>query len=584
MRAARFSTAPVLAALLAVSLVLLAACATTRPSSFRTFLLPPKHGPVTPQEAPAEPPRLQNDLYANETPLHGDTIPQIKRPTDAEFLIKKAEDRFAAGKRAFQDGKLDESRDEFNKAIEILLGAPENLPDRARVERRLEELADSIYRYDLDRLNAGQPVDQIPPFDKAPRDTPPDLTFPVDPSLRSKVKEQIAATASQLPLEVNDAVLTYVSYFSSERGKRSLAAGIRRSGRYKDIIEKALREEGIPQELIFLSQAESAFLPRAVSVKACVGLWQFAQFRGIEYGLMQTSATEDRMDPVRASRAAARHLHDLYQHFGDWYLAMAAYDCGPGCVDRAIMRTGYADYFMLRKLNVLPKETANYVPTILGMIIVAKNAKDYGLELPPYDPPMEFDTIELQTPTHIALVAEAVDRPLSELKDLNPALLKSIAPAGYGLHVPKGTLEALERAFEVVPPNRRDAWRLHRIESGDTFAALAKRYKSDTLTVTSANHETLPEPGAWAAIPASYPGERVTTRPVAKPIATRKKPGTAVRSNTVRSNTVRSSPARSGAATRTGTASGKSSTVRRTPVAQKSPVRSASAKPSRSRL
>ena len=581
MRAARFSTAPVLAALLAASLVLLAACATTaRPSAFRTFLLPPKHGPVTPQEAPAEPPRLQNDLYANETPLHGDTIPQIKRPTDAEFLIKKAEDRFAAGKRAFQDGKLDESRDEFNKAIEILLGAPENLPDRTRVERRLEELADGIYRYDLDRLNAGQPADQIPPFDKAPRDTPPDLTFPVDPSLRSKVKEQIAATASQLPLEVNDAVLTYVSYFSSERGKRSLAAGIRRSGRYKDIIEKALREEGIPQELIFLSQAESAFLPRAVSVKACVGLWQFAQFRGIEYGLMQTSATEDRMDPVKASRAAARHLHDLYQHFGDWYLAMAAYDCGPGCVDRAIMRTGYADFFMLRKLNVLPKETANYVPTILGMIIVAKNAKDYGLELPSYDPPMHFDTIELQTPTHIALVAEAVDRPLSELKDLNPALLRSVAPAGYGMHVPKGTLEALERAFEVVPPNRRDTWRLHRVESSDTFAALAKRYKSDTLTVASANQESLPEPGAWAAIPVSYPGERVVARPGAKPaVSARKKPGAPVRSSATRSNAPRS-----GTATRTGTAPRNTAAARRTTVAQKSPVRSASAKPARSSL
>ena len=110
-------------------------------------------------------------------------------------------------------------------------------------------------------------------------------------------------------------------------------------------------------------------------------MWQFAKFRGKEYGLnCKPPTTDDRMDPEKATRAAARHLHDLYKHFGDWYLAMAAYDCGPGCVDHAVMRTGYADFWTLRRLNVLPKETANYVPVILAMTIMAKNAKDYGLD------------------------------------------------------------------------------------------------------------------------------------------------------------------------------------------------------------
>jgi membrane-bound lytic murein transglycosylase D len=317
--------------------------------------------------------------------------------------------------------------------------------------------------------------------------------------------------------------VSYVNFFSSERGKRILAGGIRRSGRYKAIIERALREEGLPPELIFLAQAESGFLPRAVSNKLCVGLWQFAKFRGAEYGLTQTSATDDRMDPEKATRAAARHLHDLYTHFGDWYLAMAAYDCGPGCVDHAVMRTGYADFWALRRMNVLPKETANYVPVILAMIIVAKNAKDYGLELGAYDPPMEFETIELQTPTHLALIAEAVDRPISELKDLNPALLRAVAPAGYAVHVPVGTVEAVERAFAIVPAGRRDAWRLHRMEAGDTFAALAKRYKSDTLMIASANHQALPEAGSWAAIPVSYPGDRTPARVSSKTGASKPK-------------------------------------------------------------
>jgi membrane-bound lytic murein transglycosylase D len=507
MRIGIYRCLPVLAASL-VACMLLAACATTnRPQAFRTFVLPPTHGPIPPVDPPADPPAISSGLYASEVPLLISYLPQVQRPTDAEFLIKRAEDRFNAGKRAFQEGKLDLAREEFNRAVEILLAAPDGMPDRPRVERRLEEITDNIYRYDLDRLSSADSQDQVS-FDKSPRDSILEMTFPLDPSLRGKVRDQIAATASQLPLQENDAVLKYVNFFSSERGKRILVGGIRRSGRYKAIIEKALREEGLPQELIFLAQAESGFLPRAVSNKQCVGLWQFAAFRGKEYGLEQTGATDDRMDAEKATRAAARHLHDLYSHFGDWYLAMAAYDCGPGCVDHAVMRTGYADYWELRRLNVLPGETANYVPVILAMTIVAKNAKAYGLEIGDLDPPLEFDNFELQSPTHIALVAAAIDRPLSELRELNPALIRLVAPAGYTLHVPKGSREALETAFAIIPTHRRDAWRLHRVEAGDTFATLAKRYTSVPAQVASANHDSMPEVGSWAAIPVAYQSDR----------------------------------------------------------------------------
>src|ERR1700728_1568011 len=150
---------------------------------------------------------------------------------------------------------------------------------------------------------------------------------------------------------------------------------------------------------------------------------------------MQGPGTDDRLDPERATRAAAKHLHDLYAMFGDWYLAMAAYNCGPGCVQRAVERTGYADFWELRRLNALPKETSNYVPVILAMTIMAKNAKDYGLDHLEMEPALEFDTIEMQTATHLALVADAVERPLSELRELNPALVRSMAPAGYSIHV-----------------------------------------------------------------------------------------------------------------------------------------------------
>src|SRR6266446_10527730 len=285
------------------------------------------------------------------------------------------------------------------------------------------------------------------------------MTFPIDPSLRNKVQEQIRVTASQLPLSENDAIVSYINFFSSLRGKKILASGLRRSGRYKPMIVRALRDEGVPEELIFLAQAESGFAPRAMSRARCVGVWQFAAFRGKEYGLNQTTATDDRMDPERATRAAARHLHDLYNHFGDWYLAMAAYNCGPGCVDNAIQRTGFADFWELASHDALPRETAKYVPLIVAITIMAKNPKDYNLEQLEVDQPLEYDPLEIDCPTHLALIADAADRPVSEIQDLNPALLKLVAPAGYQLRVPKGTSPAVRRAVDIIPSGHRASWR-----------------------------------------------------------------------------------------------------------------------------
>ncbi|HTM47058.1 MAG TPA: transglycosylase SLT domain-containing protein [Bryobacteraceae bacterium] len=504
--------------------LLLTSCAVTNQSAqtqrYQRFFLPPQRvqAPEPVQEAFADPPRLS--LYANESPALPVKPTPIPRPTDAEFLIQRANDRFAAGKRALQEGRPEEARQEFNRAVEALLSAPENLPDHAALERRLEELVDAIYRIDQDQLGASAPEDQVS-YDKAPLDDILEMTFPIDPSLRGKVREQVRMTVSQLPLEESDAVVSFINFFSSTRGRHILLGGMQRSGRYKTMIERVLAEEGIPAELIFLAQAESGFQPRAVSNKLCVGIWQFARFRGKEYGLNQTAATDDRMDPEKATRAAARHLHDLYEHFGDWYLAMAAYNCGPGCVDAAVMRTGYADFWELRRRNALPLQTANYVPAILAMVIMSKNAEEYGLQNVDFEPAVAYDSLELQTPTHIGLVAAALDRSISEIKELNPSLLKPVAPGGFTLRLPKGSVPQLEAALRVIPADRRDSWRVHRVEAGDTFADVAKRYGTTADLLSSANHDLLPEAGMFAAVPVAYPGDRIPVKAAAKKTAAR---------------------------------------------------------------
>jgi peptidoglycan lytic transglycosylase D len=425
---------------------------------------------------------------------------------EVEDRLVRINEHFEAGKKLYQQSDIPGARREFDQAVDLVLSAPDNLPDRQRLERKLDQIVDAIYHYDTERLGAGTPKQPLA-YDKSPLDEGLlEMTFPTDPNLGPKVKQEIEATLSQLPLDENDAVLSYIHYFSSVRGHKSLVAGLRRAGRYRPLIQRILDEEGVPQELIYLAQVESGFLPRARSRKKAVGMWQFVQFRGREYGLNQTSSTDDRLDPEQATRAAARHLHDLYKLFGDWYLAMAAYNCGPNCVDRAVQRTGYADFWELRKLNVLPRETSNYVPLILALTIMAKNPADYDLTGLDADPPLEYDTITAEAPTSLTLIADAAEQPVSEIQDLNPALLKPVAPAGYQVHIPKGSAPAVLMALDAVPASHREYWRIHRVEPGETLAEIARHFSTPASSITAANLQAAdpPEAGDVLIIPAAY--------------------------------------------------------------------------------
>jgi membrane-bound lytic murein transglycosylase D len=452
-----------------------------------SFLPPAPRNASAGAELP-EPPPVQHNLYLGaDIPAIILSNPQIlQRKTQGDATIQTAQRRFQAGKRYYQAGDATNARMEFDRAIDLMLEASEQgLIDRRQYERQLDEMVDSIHRYDLADLGASVEVDQGK-FEKAPLEDILQMTFPVDPKLKDKVREQVAATTSQLPLSVNDAVLGYINYFSN-RGHRTLLNGLQRSGKYRPMIQRILDEEGIPQEIIHLAQAESGFIPRAVSSKAAGGMWQFLKWRGNEYGLKQTAYTDDRMDPEMATRSAARHLRDLYHEFGDWYLALAAYNCGPVNVEKAVERTGYADFWELRSRGALPAETTNYVPIILAMTIMEKNAAEYGIEGFQLDPPLVYDTVETTAPTSLTLVADILDLPFTELAALNPASLRGMIPADYPLHVPKGSANQLVAALQLIPANHQDAWRMHRVAAGETIATIGKRYAVVPASIVSVN-------------------------------------------------------------------------------------------------
>jgi membrane-bound lytic murein transglycosylase D len=473
-------------------LLIFTSCTTSRNQYFGASFLPrpPKVQPVSAPtiSAPPAPDNYRSIAAVTSLPVSTPALQAPPKPSQLELRLKRAQERFEAGKRLYEQGDLDAARTEFDRALDILLNAPEDLPGRERLEARIEQLAAEIYRFDVNGLGAGD-LAQLPAYDKAPLDDILEMTFPVDPSLKPKVAEQVKNTSSGLPLQVTDAVLSYINYFSSEKGRRTLIAGLRRAGRYKNMISRILEEERVPQELIYLAQAESGFLPRARSHKAAVGMWQFVQWRGREYGLLQSRYSDDRMDPEKSTRSAARHLRDLYEKFGDWYLAIAAYNCGPGCIEKGVERTGYADFWELRNRGAVPKETTNYVPIILAMTIMAKNPKAYGLEGIDVDQPLEYETITLTAPTHLALVADAAERPVSEIRELNPALLTNVAPAGYELKVPKGSREQVLARLERVPESRRASWRIHRVAPGETLSEISSRYKVTAGAIQAANSQ-----------------------------------------------------------------------------------------------
>jgi membrane-bound lytic murein transglycosylase D len=412
----------------------------------------------------------------------------IPAPRDGvEMLVTAVEQKFQAGEAEYKAGHLESARRNFDTAVDWLLESGYDLESDARLEQLYNRIVGTVYQYELQAFREGDGFSETPAV-PAPIDELAEMTFPVDPRLKDRAEVAARSLSHDLPLTVNDTVLGFLNFFQTPRGRGIVETGLRRAGRYRDMIARVLREEGLPQDLIYLAQAESAFQPTALSRAGAKGIWQFMGYRAREYGLQHTWWVDERQDPVKATRAAARHLRDLYQQFGDWYLAMAAYNCGPGNVQRGIERTGYADFWELYNRNVLPRETKNYVPIIIALTLIAKDAAHYGIEVAPEDPP-ETDVVKPGHPIDLRLVAETIDTDVDTLRALNPALVRLVTPEDpkFELHLPKGTAERFSAEIAVIPPEKWVSWRRHRVEPGDTLAAIARRYKVTPVAIAQAN-------------------------------------------------------------------------------------------------
>jgi peptidoglycan lytic transglycosylase D len=423
-----------------------------------------------------------------------------------EDLIAKVEQKFASGEQNYKAGHLEAARKDFDEAVDWMLESGYDLNSDPKLSELFHRVVDTVFADELQAFRAGDGFQEAPAV-PAPIDEVAEMTFPVDPRLKERAEEAAKNLSHDLPLTVNDEVLGFLNFFQTPRGRAIVETGLRRAGRYRDMISRVLQEEGLPQDLIYLAQAESAFQPLALSRAGARGIWQFVAWRGNQYGLRHTWWVDERQDPEKATRAAARHLRDLYAIYGDWYLAMAAYNCGPGNVQKGIERTGYADFWELYKRNVLPRETKNYVPIIVALTLIAKDAAHYGIQADP-EAPVPTDVVKPGRAIDLRLAAEAIDVDVETLRSLNPSLLRLATPddPSFELHLPAGAAERFSAEIADVPPDKWVSWRKHRVEAGETLISIGKKYHVTAAAIAAANnleHGAALDAGEKLIIPAT---------------------------------------------------------------------------------
>lgn len=290
-----------------------------------------------------------------------------------------------------------------------------------------------------------------------------------------------------MPITLNRKVRSVIKYFQT-KGRKVYTRWLERSGRYKNLITEIFKEQGLPEELIYIAMIESGFNPRARSYARAVGMWQFISATGRYYGLRHNWWFDERRDYIKATQAAAEHLKDLYKRFdGEWYLALAGYNCNPKRVERNIRKYKTNDFWKLRRL---PRQTRNYVPTFLAATIIAKDPKKFGFYIEPQTP-LEIDSVSVSESIDLNVVANAVDTTYAYIKEINPAITRWVTPPGvknFTLYIPKGSRGKFKAAYAQIPDAEKRSWVRHKIYFGESLSTIAGKYHTSISVLKSVNN------------------------------------------------------------------------------------------------
>ena len=408
-------------------------------------------------------------------------------------LIAVSERHFKAGQTELEQGHFEAAKQDFDKAIEVLLDSPFGGRTEPRIREHFDRLVDRISTYEVHALAAGDGFTEKK-YEPASIDELLALstTFGT-PAATPEVKDAVRSDPANhdIPIPLNQRVLSYIELFQG-RLHDFIEEGMKRGSKYLPMIQNVFRAEGLPLDLAYVPLVESAFKPNALSRAKAKGVWQFMTGTAIENGLRRDWYIDERSDPEKATVAAANYLQTLSKIFkGDWHLALASYNGGPGRVQRAMKRAKLDDFWQLsRQPKLLPRETREYVPMILAAIVIARNPGQYGFDFEP-EPATAYEKITLPRPVDLRRVAEWTDTTIDQIQLLNPELRRWTTPMrdnDYELKVPAGTAEVVRARLDEAAVTDLASLKYYTVKRGDTLPLIAKRLHVSKADLAEANY------------------------------------------------------------------------------------------------
>jgi len=405
-------------------------------------------------------------------------------------LFEIADDYYAMGVIANQEASWEEAQYYFEKSLGILANLDIEADSTAALTPEAKkyntQLSNVISDYRVTLRSLG----------RLEEDAPPSVLIERFAALAPRLGSdslQIYSNESQpvvydLPVVMNERVKKSIVYFQTV-AREAFVRFLSRSKRYEALYKDVLSQHGLPHDLVYLSMVESGFNPHAYSWARAMGLWQFIASTGRMYGLKRDWWLDERKDPVKSTHAAARFLKDLYTQFGDWELAMAAYNCGPGRVSRTRTKQGTDDFWQMN----LPQQTKDYVPLIFAATIISKDPEKYGFFDIVYDENLNWEEVTINKCLDLKTVASEVGCTVEEIKALNPELLRNNTPPNvkdYVLKVPAGKKDMFLASYENMVSTQQTNWTKHRIRRGESIASIAAKYGVSKYALLEANAMT----------------------------------------------------------------------------------------------
>jgi peptidoglycan lytic transglycosylase D len=410
-------------------------------------------------------------------------------------LINASERHFKSGQMELEQGHVEAAKQEFDRAVNLLLESPYGGRTEPRIREHFDRLVDRISTYEVRALAAGDGFTEKK-YEAASIDELLALSATLGtpdaaPALTAAVRSDLKTANHDVPIPLNPRVLAYVALFQG-RLHDFIEEGMKRGSRYLPMIQGVFRAEGLPLDLAFVPLVESAFKPNALSRAKAKGVWQFMAGTALENGLRRDWYIDERSDPEKATVAAAKYLRTLSKMFdGDWHLALASYNGGPGRMQRAMRKAGMDDFWSLSaKPKLLPRETREYVPMILAAMVIARNPSQYGFDFEPETLPA-VDKVTLARPVDLRRVAEWTDTTIDHIQALNPELRRWTTPVKdtkYQLRVPAGMAAIVKAKLSDSPPADLASLKYYTVKRGETLLTIARKLRVSKTDLADANY------------------------------------------------------------------------------------------------